>query len=296
MSYGTSSFGGGSFGADSTIQYAIAGEVGALSDSSIFSSIGFVSALEAGSLAETQSMQGEFARSLSDALALSEHQSMLGTNPASQSEVLSLVDSSGYLVVQNAGVDEGVSMLDNTAAMTTYFLQASESVSIIDHIDVGGVFTAVLDDDAALADWIAAGQLFSKVQDELANLSENATGEVTVALVLILGTARVSDGPAPGSGTRLMNYYLLGSSVTLISSFADLNGLPVEPTEVDIEILQPDDTIAYVGNDQITNLGGGTYTFSFQPPMAGIYFYRFIGQGTNSVVAEAYFLVQQSFN
>lgn len=256
MSYGTSSFGAGSFGADSATIYAL----------------------------------------VSESALLSEVQSMLGDFSASQSEVLSLIETNNSFTVSGTGVAESVNLLDSTAAMTTYFLQVSEDGAILDYIDAGTVYTAILDDDATLSDWIAAGQLFSKVQDEVLNLSESADGTVTLALVTIMGTARVSDGPAPGSNRNLMNYYLLGSSVTLISSFSDLNGLPVEPVEVDIEILQPDDTKVLVGNDQITNLGGGTYTFSFQPPMAGIYFYRFTGQGTNSVVAEAYFLVQKSFN
>lgn len=207
-----------------------------------------------------------------------------------------LLDSHSSVTIAGSLVAESAALADQQAAMTTYFLQASEAGSLLDLWEAGTVLTATLDDAAAFSDWVASGQLFDKVQAEVAALVDSTDGVVTVAIVMVLGLARISDGPVISGSKKLMNYYILGSDVTLISAFSDINGMPVEPNEVGIEILQPDDTSVVVGNDEITNLGGGTYTFSFKPPMTGIYFYRFTGQGTTSVVAEAYFLVQRSFN
>lgn len=256
MAYGTGSYGIGAYGADSSALYVSSAEVGALVDST--------------------SQGTSFGASIVEA--------------ALANEVVSST------IISGLSVSEAGSLSDSQSSVTTYFLQAAEGGTFIDYISQGSVFSATFDDDATLSDWIASGQLFSKVQGELMALADSVDGDITVAIVMVLGTARVSDGPTQGSGVKLMNYYLLGSSVTLISAFADMNGLPVEPNEVSIEILQPDDTTVEISNGQITNLGGGVYTFSFQPTMTGIHFYRFTGQGSNSVVAEAYFLVQQSFN
>lgn len=256
MAYGTGSYGIGAYGADSSALYVSTNESGALDEDS----------------------------------------SLLTMGSSTQVESLALVDDLLSLMTFPVTGIETLSLVESQQSVTTYFLQASEGGTFIDYISQGSVFSATFDDDATLSDWIASGQLFSKVQGELMALADSVDGDITVAIVMVLGAARVSDGPTQGSGVKLMNYYLLGSSVTLISAFADMNGLPVEPNEVSIEILQPDDTTVEISNGQITNLGGGGYTFSFQPTMTGIHFYRFTGQGSNSVVAEAYFLVQQSFN
>jgi len=232
--------------------------------------------------------------SFNEAAALLDSLSQYAAFGLSASEAGLLVDQlQGNLVIPVSASDSQT-LQDEASPVTTYFLQISENGSLVDLLGVGAVLSSTLDDAAAFEDWIASGQLFSKIQDEVAALSDSGDASIVVALTMVLGNARISDGPISSGAKKLMNYYILGSSVTLISDFSDVNGLPVEPNEVSIEIMQPDDTSVVVGSSQITNLGGGTYTFVFQPTMTGIHFYRFTGQGANSV--EAYFLVQQAFN
>jgi hypothetical protein len=259
MAFGTSSFGTAGFGSLTSGGMVV------------------VSTAEVGALADASSQAASFSGSVAEA----------GT----------LADSFSNSLIFPLSVVESAALLDSVTGVTTYFLQVSEAGALVELIGAGAVLSATQADSAALSDWLAAGQIYEVVQNEVAALSDASDGVLVVSVVLVLGTAQLSDGPSVASGRRkLMNYYVLGGEVTMISSFADVNGLPVNPISVSAEVLKPDNTKVQFSGSQITSLGGGSYQVNYTPDQTGIYFYRFTGVGSNQVVAEAYFLVQRAYN
>jgi hypothetical protein len=256
-----------------------------------------VSTAEVGALADASSLSASFSGSVAEAGTLADSQSQLLSALLSRAESGSLADSFNSSVTFNLSASESGNLSDSVTGVTTYFLQVSEAGALVELIGSGVVLFSTQADSAALSDWLAAGQIYEVVQDEVAALSDASNGVLVVSVVLVLGTAQLSDGPSVSSGRRkLMNYYVLGGEVTLISSFADVNGIPVNPISVSAEVLKPDNTKVQFSGSQITSLGGGSYQVNYTPDQTGIYFYRFTGAGSNQVVAEAYFLVQRAYN
>lgn len=72
-----------------------------------------------------------------------------------------------------------------------------------------------------------------------------------------------------------MNQYVVGNIVELTGLFKDEDGNPIDPTQVTVEIIEPDGTV--VAGAGIQHVASGTYVLTFTPTKIGLHEYRFAG-------------------
>jgi hypothetical protein len=79
------------------------------------------------------------------------------------------------------------------------------------------------------------------------------------------------------------NSYDLGTAVTLIGTFTNLQGQPTDPASVTLRVLDPTGTETIVNTGQMTHGSAGNFSFVVTPLLAGVWYYRW--EGTGAVVA-----------
>lgn len=86
--------------------------------------------------------------------------------------------------------------------------------------------------------------------------------------------------------------YAVGTLVTLQGTFKDLNGALVDPTAVEVEVIQPNRAIFACA---ATRASQGVYTALFTPTLIGGHSYKFQGTGNCQISAFGDFLVTGRF-
>lgn len=87
-----------------------------------------------------------------------------------------------------------------------------------------------------------------------------------------------------------MNVYDIGDRVYLNADFTDIDGAPIEPTDVECKVRRPDKTV-----ETLTAIpqSAGRYTAEYDPTEPGRYDYSFKGSGNVRVAGERFFTVKR---
>lgn len=85
-----------------------------------------------------------------------------------------------------------------------------------------------------------------------------------------------------------MAAYDKGDAVRFKATFTDVDGAAADPATITLEVKNPAGTIStYVyGTDPITRESTGVYHYDKTIDQTGIWYYRWVGTGTGSQVAE----------
>lgn len=91
-----------------------------------------------------------------------------------------------------------------------------------------------------------------------------------------------------------MNQFTVGTLVNLDVLFKDVNGDPVDPTDVTCFIRLPDGEEQNL-SESVIPIGPGQYRVEFQVTMNGLHEYRFAGTGAVAAAGENFFMGQTVF-
>lgn len=92
------------------------------------------------------------------------------------------------------------------------------------------------------------------------------------------------------------NTYVLGAVPRLTAAFADVDGVPADPSHVQFKIIEPDadrtvTTFESGADVQLVRDSAGVYYVDWTTRVAGVHCFRFVGTGAVRAVAERHFTV-----
>ena len=95
----------------------------------------------------------------------------------------------------------------------------------------------------------------------------------------------------------MANHYEIGQIVRMTGTFTDSDGNAQDPTEVYLDLLEPDETastLQYGVDAGMTKSATGIYYFDQAIDQDGFWYYRWYSTGTGEASDESYFRVRKS--
>lgn len=71
-----------------------------------------------------------------------------------------------------------------------------------------------------------------------------------------------------------------------------MEGVATDPTTVTLTVKRPDNVLDIFTTGQLTHTSTGTYSYVYHPPVAGRYYYGFVGTGTVEAAFETEFYLE----
>lgn len=106
-----------------------------------------------------------------------------------------------------------------------------------------------------------------------------------------IGFSIGQDFPTYEANGRTMAGYLIGNEVTIPVQFYTAGGTPLNPTVVTLTLQDP---LGNITTPTFSNLGPGRYSANVVPTAAGVWRWRYQGQGSVNAALESRFTVYES--